>query len=294
MVALRVGPHEWVSDSHFFTWGNHKIFVKEAGRGKPLLLLHGYPVGSYDWHAIWAELSEHYRVVTLDALGYGYSDKPTNADYSLAAQVALFEDFISKHLPEGTHVLAHDMGVTIAQEMLARRLERNDLAPLHSVVFLNGAVCPPAYQPRAIQRLLVSPLGATIGPLIPKRAFGSAIQAVFSDSSPPDDALIDDFWYFVQHAGGRRVTHRVGAIWHERMTMSDRLQAALLDTATPLKFINGNVDPNSGIHMMKALRAIKPDADIVHLEQVGHWPQIEQPERTVREVRMFHERIASI
>ena len=55
-----------------------RIFTRTAivGDRKPLLLIHGYPTSSYDWHALWAPLAERYSLYALDMLGFGLSEKP--------------------------------------------------------------------------------------------------------------------------------------------------------------------------------------------------------------------------
>lgn len=54
-----------------------------------VVLLHGFPTSSWDWHYQWDELAKHYRVVTFDLLGFGYSDKPHNYRYSIHKQADL-------------------------------------------------------------------------------------------------------------------------------------------------------------------------------------------------------------
>ena len=65
-----------------------RIFVRTAivGDRKPLLLIHGYPTASYDWHALWGPLTERYSVYALDMLGFGFSEKPPRANYTIELQ----------------------------------------------------------------------------------------------------------------------------------------------------------------------------------------------------------------
>ena len=51
-----------------------------------LILIHGFPTSSFDYFEIIDSLSEDYRVVVFDHIGFGFSDKPTNYTYSLVDQ----------------------------------------------------------------------------------------------------------------------------------------------------------------------------------------------------------------
>jgi pimeloyl-ACP methyl ester carboxylesterase len=54
-----------------------------------------------------------------------------------------------------------------------------------------------------------------------------------------------------------------------------------------LRLINGAADPNSGAHMVRAFRQHRPDADVVSLEGIGHWPQIQAPEQVAQAMLAF-------
>jgi len=62
-----------------------RIFTRTAivGDRKPLLLIHGYPTSSYDWHRLWAPLAERYSLYALDMLGFGLSEKPRGLRYTI-------------------------------------------------------------------------------------------------------------------------------------------------------------------------------------------------------------------
>jgi pimeloyl-ACP methyl ester carboxylesterase len=257
----------WRANGSYLQWRGHRVHYKVAGTGPVLLLVHGYPVGSYDWHAVWDMLTAHYTVIAPDMLGFGFSDKPPELAYGLSLHADVYEHLLATLGVTTLHVMAHDLGVTIVQELLARRERDHALPQIASIVLLNGAVCPDAYRPRFIQRLLVSRLGRFIGPRVPKRAFERTLRDLFGQRAPPTQALINDFWALLEFAEGRRVTHATGAMWLERMVLGERLLGALLRSPTPLRLVNGGADPNSGQHMIDAFLRVKPDADM----KSPHW-----------------------
>ena len=277
----------WREGGSYRQWRGHRVFCKVAGRGPALLLVHGYPVGSYDWHTVWDMLAEHYTVIAPDMLGFGFSDKPRDVAYGLALHADLYEHLLAELGITRIHVMAHDLGVSIVQEMLARRERSHDLPRIESIVMLNGAVCPSAYRPRFIQRVLASALGGFIGPHVPKAAFERTLTGLFGKHSPPSRELVDDFWTLLEREGGRHVTRATGALWQERMAVQERLVGALLRTLAPLRLINGGADPNSGQHMMDAFLRLQPDADIVRFPDAGHWPQIERPVEVATSAHQF-------
>jgi pimeloyl-ACP methyl ester carboxylesterase len=278
MVGLSSALADWQQGGEYHDYRGHQIFVRTAGSGPPLLLIHGYPTSSYDWHAVWELFGAHFTLIAPDMLGLGFSDKPLDYRYSIADHADMHESLITALGLHTVHVMAHDLGVSVAQELLARREQFTTLVPIASLTLLNGGVCPEAYRPRPIQRLLASPLGSWIGPHVSKAAFDRAIVSLFSPGLQPSRDLLNDFWSLVNYRDGRKVTHAVGRFWRERLGLRERLLAPLLRSAVPIRFINGASDPNSGRHMMDSYRTLSPDEDIVSLEGIGHWPQIEAPE----------------
>jgi pimeloyl-ACP methyl ester carboxylesterase len=100
----------WIrAGSHVALLGED-IFIRTAvtpGR-PPLLLVHGYPTASYDWHRLWPALADRYSLYALDLLGFGLSAKPQDATYPIALQADLCEALLARFGLDRPHVLAHD------------------------------------------------------------------------------------------------------------------------------------------------------------------------------------------
>jgi pimeloyl-ACP methyl ester carboxylesterase len=280
-AALSERLRAWRRGGRSFTHGGHTVFFKDEGHGPTVLLLHGYPTGSYDWHALWPLLTPQCRLIAPDMIGLGFSDKPTDWDYTLQTHADMHEALLQHLGLSSVHVVAHDLGVSVAQEMLARRLEGSEALPrIQSLTLLNGGLCPEAYRPRRIQQLLATPLGAWLGPRLPEAAVKRALSELMGDGHANRAALLEDFWQLVCFNDGRRIAHQAGRFWRDRLACRDRLVGALLARAMPLRLINGAADPNSGQHMAARFKQLMPEADIVSLAQVGHWPQIEAASAT--------------
>lgn len=287
-AALTPGVRAWRSLGQHMDYQGQTVFVRVAGSGPALLLIHGYPTASYDWHRVWPELAKHFTVVAVDMLGLGLSEKPSSLPYTIPAHADLHEWVIKALGLERVHVMAHDLGVSVAQEMLARRMATgHPLVPIDAVVLLNGGIFPEVYRPRFILRLLSSPLGGLLGPRMSRTAFERTIRGLFGKATQPDHNALDDFWCLVTHQQGLRVAHRIGRFWQERLALRDRLVAPLLTRAFPVLFINGTSDPNSGQHMVDRYRQLVPDAPVVCLDGIGHWPQLEQPDQVIAYAKNF-------
>jgi pimeloyl-ACP methyl ester carboxylesterase len=103
---------------------SHELFVRQDGPvdGKPVTLFHGFPTSSFDWANVVPELTgSGYRVTTLDLLGYGSSDKPHPYPYTLMEQASLVQAVWGDLGIDGTALVAHDYGVSVAQELTLRR-----------------------------------------------------------------------------------------------------------------------------------------------------------------------------
>ena len=91
-----------------------RMHIAEAGRGQPLLLLHGFPQNWWEWHGVIPRLAEHYRVIAVDQRGFGWTDAP--ADGYDAHN--LVEDIVqlmgSLDIPRA-RFLTHDWGAVVAQ-----------------------------------------------------------------------------------------------------------------------------------------------------------------------------------
>jgi pimeloyl-ACP methyl ester carboxylesterase len=256
-----------------------------------LLLIHGFPTSSWDWEAVWPTLTARYRVLAFDLLGFGLSAKPRGHAYSIFEQADLAEHLLAGQGIASYHVLAHDYGDTVAQELLARSREPGRRPALRSVAFLNGGLFPETHRPALVQRLLRSPLGPLVARLTTRAALASNLHRIFGPRTPPDDALIDGFWELIQANGGRRVMHRLIRYIDERRAHRERWVGALVQAEVPLTLIDGAADPISGAHMAARYRELVPRADVTLLDGIGHYPQLEAPDAVLAAYSAFRGRV---
>lgn len=297
-----VTPERWRSAGEMAEHGGHRFFYRDEGAASDALaLLHGFPTASWDWHRVWPRLRGRFRLIAPDFLGFGFSSKPRRGRYSIMEQASLVETLLRNLGISEVSLLVHDYGGTVAQELLARAEEREagaeepeardaSVPRIRSICFLNGGLFPEAQRPRLIQRLLLTPLGPLLARLYTERAFARSFGPIFGPRTRPTERELADYWSLVTHGGGRRVVHRLARYLREREAHRERWVGAMRRTRIPLRLIDGTADPVSGMSVVRRYRELVPDADLVLLDGIGHYPQMEDPESVAREYLAFAER----
>jgi len=282
---------EWKAGGEYHYYNEHQIFVREGGSGDTLLLIHGFPTASWDWHRMWSQLTKKYHVIALDLLGFGFSAKPRNYLYSILDQADLIEQLLADKGIDHCSIISHDYGDTVAQELLARFNERQESGEIGLLIerlcLLNGGLFPEVHRPLLVQKILMSPFGSIVSRLFNRKKLGKNFKRIFGPKTLPTEAELDDFWILVAGNGGRYIFHLLIRYMAERVTHRKRWVGALQNTKVPLRFINGSADPISGQHMAKRYRELLPNPDVVELDQIGHFPLIEAPEAVLKHFLAF-------
>lgn len=277
---------DWERGGTFTTLGGHRLFCRDGGSpDQPaLVLLHGFPTSSWDFEGLWAELTARYRVITLDLIGFGFSDKPTAFSYTIQEQAELVEQRLRERGVTEYHLLAHDYGDTVAQELLAR----DTRSPrLRSLCFLNGGLFPETHRPLTVQKLLLSPLGGFIARLTSRARFDQSLRSVFGPTTAPSPEFLEGHWALLNRGHGLRLLPRLLTYIPQRVAQRERWVGALQHTRVPLKLIDGAADRVSGSHMAARYREVVPSADVTLLEGIGHYPQVEAPRAVLEAYLQF-------
>jgi pimeloyl-ACP methyl ester carboxylesterase len=135
--------HEWQSlypfESKYLDLGDARIhYVDEGPRDacETLVLVHGNPTWSFYWREVIQAFRDQYRIVAIDHLGCGLSDKPQDAPYTLAQHVANLTTLIEKLDLQNITLVGHDWGGAIgmgAAQNVSPRIAR--IAMLNTAAF---------------------------------------------------------------------------------------------------------------------------------------------------------------
>jgi pimeloyl-ACP methyl ester carboxylesterase len=221
-------------------------------------------------------------------LGFGFSDKPNRRDYSIHQQADIVEALVKKNQLKEFHVLAHDYGDTVAQELLSRQIEENGAGYWLSCCFLNGGLFPETHRALLTQKLLLSPLGKYLNYLTGFSKFSTNFSSVFGAQSKPSEQDLKDFWQIINFNDGKHLFHNLITYIRDRREHRNRWVSALQKSQVPLGLINGSVDPISGSHMVARYRELSCRLDYAaDLTDVGHYPQMEDPLAVIEHYKKF-------
>lgn len=268
------------------------IFFKRTGKGQALICIHGFPSSSWDFASLWPALIQRFDVMMHDLIGLGKSAKP-NHPIPIRLQADIIEELAVQAGVREAHLLAHDLGDTIAQELLARQAEKSSKINWLSCVFLNGGLFPETHRALLVQQLLLSPLGPLLARFMTEKSMRKSLSKVFSSAHPATDEFLHDTWKLTAADHGTSMLPRLIHYITERKLNRERWVTPLVNKVVPIRLINGLADPVSGEHAANRFDELIAGADIVRLQDCGHYPHVELPDEVLRAIFDFHDRLFS-
>jgi pimeloyl-ACP methyl ester carboxylesterase len=119
-----------------------------------------------------------------------------------------------------------------------------------------------------------------------KTSLSRGLNKIFAANTQPSANEIDTLWQLIEHNNGKRVLPKLLRYIDERNQYGKRWVESMISTVVPLYFINGLHDPISGQHMLDHYIDIIPHPRTTALD-VGHYPQLEAPEKVLTLYRTF-------
>lgn len=272
----------WRDQGRFLEVLGRAVFVVDEGPrdAPPLLILHGFPTSSLDFRHVLAPLAARHRVIVHDHLGFGLSDKPLDYSYSLVEQAEVALAVWRALGVDHGHVLAHDYGTSVATELVARR-ERGGLpVALDALTLANGSVHLELAHLSLPQRLLRSrTLGPAFASLGSRTVFKLQLRRIFGRPDAVADAELDQAWEAIAWNDGKRRLAPISSYLDERMRFWNRWIGALTRLDRPTHVLWGRRDPIAVPAIAEALAAEIPGAALTWLDELGHYPMLEDPRR---------------
>jgi pimeloyl-ACP methyl ester carboxylesterase len=270
--------------------------VVEAGRGAPLLLLHGWPEFWLTWEPVMARLSDRYRVIAPDLRGFGESDKPQGpfgpADH--AADMLALLDALGV---ERAGIVGHDVGGAAMQPLARQAPER--AAGLFFFDFVYPGVGARMGAPDRLNLIWYQSFHQTEMAARLVGASRESCQAYFSyflrhwahRKQAFDDilpAFVDNFLKPGNLAGGfahYRAAHA------GRIAIMKGEAPVLPPIATPTCVRWAEHDPLFPYEWTDRLGETFVNLDLALFPDVGHFPHREDPDRAAAEIAGFFGRI---
>jgi pimeloyl-ACP methyl ester carboxylesterase len=286
MHALTERVRDWQRQGEDVGFRGYSIHTfREEGDGPLLLLLHGFPSSSYDWRLLLKEEPGR-NVLAFDFLGFGLSEKPRSHEYSLFWQADLAEEMVRRY-GDGRQVfvLAHDMGTSVANELMARDLEGRLEMDVAGILLFNGSMVLERASPILGQRLLRGRFGPLLARLSSERVFRQQFGSVFGDAHPLSEEEAADQWSLVCHNGGRTLGHRLISYMDQREEHAERWHGAIRDWPGRLSLTWGLRDRVATTEVLAALRELRPSVPVTELPELAHYPQLEDPRQMSHALR---------
>jgi pimeloyl-ACP methyl ester carboxylesterase len=259
---------------------HRRLFVRRRGGSEsPLLLyLHGFPSSSYDWRPLFEARRSEEASIAFDFLGFGLSEKPADHLYTLAWQADAAVDIVRRAGSPPVFLVGHDMGTSVATELMARDIAGELEIDLAGAMLFNGSMLLHLARPTFGQKLLRSRLGPVFARLTSERTFSAQFARIFSPDHPISAEEAADQWALISHGGGTRIAHRTINYMAERERFTERWHGAIRDWPGSLTLAWGLRDPVARTEVLRGLQELRPGVKTIELPDSGHYPQIETPE----------------
>lgn len=274
----------WPYSPRFVTLPEGRLHYIDEGAGDAVVLVHGTPTWSYEWRHVIAGLKDAHRVVALDHLGFGLSDRPTGAGYAPEDHARRFRDFMGRLAPPGPITLVvHDFGGPIALDWALDHVDR-----LARLVVINSWMWP--FDDDRSMRRKAAMIRGPVGRWLYRRLNASQrliMPAAYGDRRRLTPAIHEQYLRLFPDPDSReRVLFALAAsllgssaffdgLWQRR----DRL------AGVPVHLLWGMRDSAFPPSMLERWQRALPHARTTRLESSGHWPHEEEPEAVVRALR---------
>lgn len=241
-----------------------------------VILIHGFGSSLQTWDAWADDLSREFRVIRFDLPGAGLSPPDASGDYTDARSIALIAA-LQDHfgLPSAT-LVGNSIGGRIAWRFAVQHPDRVSALVL---------VSPDGFSSQGFdygEKPDVSPLIEGMRFMLPKVLVRLNLAPAYADPDKLTDATVDRYYDHLLAPGARSAL-----IERMRQTVLVDPVPLLPKIQQPVLLVWGAEDALIPISNAQDYLRLLPDAQLVRLDGIGHVPQEEAPEASLRPVRDF-------
>ncbi len=272
---------EWKAQGKYYEVNGHSLFVVDQGEtAETLVILHGFPSCSYDYYQILPLLTQKYRVIVHDHLGFGLSGRPFNYSYSLIEQADMAMGLWQQMGLEEVHLLAHDYGTSVATEIVARYNLGHEPVKLKTITLGNGSMHIEMAKLLITQKLLRDKFfGPILVQILSRWSFKRSMTKIWHDPQKVNEEELDILWDMLQSdPNHKKVFPIVSRYVLERQKFWHRWVGGLHRTDKHINLIWADKDPIAIVEMAYALHKSIPKNTLKILPNIGHYPMLEAPE----------------
>jgi haloalkane dehalogenase len=256
----------------FVTVDGKKTFYIDQGAGPVVVLLHGLPLSSWEWRNVIPVLATRYRVISPDLYGFGYSDRPRDADYSWPAYGEWLNHFLEAIDVDRAVFVVTDVGGPISFELLAAHPEQVSGFVIANTWYTDEAF----HMPFLLKLLTWSPTGwmgiySTNRPMVRMQT-----RFLFSDDEKSKGEFEDQVWMSVKTIQSRKILQKV--IRGFRLDRKDTYRKSLHAFDGPVLLAWGEQDPAVPPENGDLFKLLMPQSEVERYSDAGHFLTQEKPE----------------
>jgi len=234
-----------------------------------VVFVHGSPGSSRDWEDLATQVSTFGRAVALDMPGFGQAEKPEHFDYTVDGYARHLASALTELGIRRVHLVLHDFGGPWGLAWAAT----HPGAFVSAVLINTGAWLD--YHWHVFARMWQTPLLGEVSMAMASRAFFHLLLKRDSPRGLPA-AYINQMYDTYDHGTRRAILKLYRATAHPA-PLAQELVNALRPLDRPALVVWGKHDRYLPLQLANRQREVFPNAQIVVLEQSGHWPFADDP-----------------
>jgi pimeloyl-ACP methyl ester carboxylesterase len=272
-------------DSRFVEVNGVDVHYKAFGQGEPtFILLHGFGASLFSWREVTAPLAEFGTVIAYDRPAFGLTERPMEwegeSPYSQVSQVELVVGLMDALGVERAILVGNSAGGTITMLTALEYPLR-----VQSLILVDPAVYAGGGAPTWIRPLLRTPQMNHLGPLVARQLQSRGTEIIKTAWHDPSKITPEVLQGYQKPL---RVEHWDKALWELTLASSEsQLAERLTEFNLPVLVITGDDDRIVPTEQSIRLADEIPNAELVVIEQCGHLPHEEQPDKFMQAVTEF-------
>lgn len=271
--------HHWIDLTH------GRMHYVDEGTGAPVLLVHGTPTWSFEYRHVITALAPHARVIAPDHLGFGLSARPRDFAYTPEAHSANLLELVDRLDLRNVTLVVHDFGGPIGLRLALDRPDR-----IARVVIINSWSWP--FDDDAVMAKRARMAGGWVGKFLYKY-FNASLRLIMPSAYGNRAALTPRIHrqyleVFRDRDARVRVLHQLAVSLLGSSAYYARLHERMQELRRkPALIVWGLKDSAFQPYQLDRWRRELPEAQVVTVDQAGHWPHEEAADTVIAAIRQF-------